>query len=70
MSNERVTVSGPVDVTSNATARVAFELMNHISSWEEVPADKKNREYWLTLYAQAHSAVSGYSLDSVLKVGK
>ncbi|MDF2076274.1 hypothetical protein P2Q70_16965 [Pseudomonas mendocina] len=64
---DAVSVNGPVRVVSDANARVAYDLMLHIASWESVePEAKKNREYWLTLYRQAHKAVAGYTLEKVL----
>lgn len=68
MANESMSVSGPVEVESGSKQSVAFKLMQHISSWEEVPSEqKKNRRYWLTLFRQCYKATNGSSLESILK---
>ena len=68
--SETLNVSGPVKIVSDSTARVAYELMQDIANreYESIPdAQKKSREYWLTLYSQCWKAASGYSLESILK---
>jgi hypothetical protein len=45
--------------------RVAFDLMNQIASYEDVPQDKA-REYYLTLYRQCLGIVLGRSLADAM----
>jgi hypothetical protein len=71
MADSSVSVSGPVQVKSDSNARVAYDLMSHISGWEDAPRDeRKKREYWLTLYWQCYQAASGRSLSTVLQQPK
>lgn len=64
---DNVNIANPVRVESDATARVALDLMHHIANWEEVPqGTKDSRDYWLTLYRQAYKAASGVRLEHVL----
>jgi hypothetical protein len=65
---ESVNVSGPIDIRSDSRQRVAYDLMDKISRYEEGrDNDKKRRDYWLTLYNQCYKAASGSSLQSTLK---
>jgi hypothetical protein len=64
MSNDSVSVSGPIRVMSDSPERVAFELMHLISSNEDVT---KDRRYFLTLYTQCYKATHNHPLDSILK---
>ena len=71
MADSSVSVSGPVAIKSDSNARVAYELMLHISGWETVSdSDKRNRDYWLKLYWQCYQASSGASLGHTLQQGK
>ena len=68
MANETISISGPVDVSSDSKQAVAFELMKHISGHENAEGEKtKNRAYWLTLYRQCYKAASGASLERILQ---
>lgn len=65
---DSISVSGPVAVKTDSNARVALELMTHISSWENTTdAQKKDRDYWLKLYWQCYQAASGSALSHVLQ---
>lgn len=67
--SDNVTVSSPVKIITDSSARVALELMEKISSREKVTEEQyASREYWLTLFHQCMKAASGYkSLESILK---
>jgi len=65
MSNETVSVSGPVKVVSDSSARVAYDLMHHVSAYEK--ENDKDRHYWLTLYHQCRKAVDGRSLKTIFE---
>lgn len=68
MANESISISGPVDVSSDSKQAVAFELMKHISGCENADGDKtETRAYWLTLYRQCYKATSGASLERILQ---
>lgn len=67
MADSSIRVQGPVDVQSDSKYRVAFDLMEKISSYDESGADR-NREYWLTLYAQSLLSIKGHDAQSILKV--
>lgn len=68
MADSSVSVSGPVAIKNDSNARVAYDLMTHISGWEEAPRnDKKTRNYWLKLFWQCYQAASGKGLATVLQ---
>jgi hypothetical protein len=67
MANERVSLSGPVDVRHDSKASVAFDLMKQIDSFSAIETTKKTKEYWLKLYRQCYKAAEGHSLESILK---
>lgn len=68
---ESVNVSGPIKVVSDSTARVAYELMRDIADreYEATPeAQRKSREYWLTLFHQCMKAAQGTkTLSNILQ---
>lgn len=60
MNEQRVSVGGPIEIKSHTPERVAFELMDLVSRWENAPEEtKRTREYWLDLYYECHSVVTG-----------
>lgn len=68
MATESISISGPVDISSESKQAIAFELMKHISNCEKADDDKtKTRGYWLTLYRQCYKATSGASLERILQ---
>lgn len=66
MADQSTTVSGPVQVVSDSKQRVALELAEKIDYFSNIPRDKKDRTYWLTLYRQCYKAVNGNKLESIL----
>jgi len=64
MSTDNISVSGPVRIESDSRFRVAFELMDLISSIED---QEKDREYWLSLFAQCVRATHGVSIEKIMK---
>lgn len=57
--SDSMKINGPVSVTANCKERVAFELMEKISGWEDIDKlEKKNRDYWLDLYTACLEATS------------
>ena len=69
MATEDIRVTHPIEVKSDATARVAFDLMDHISRREKPDeAQSKSRDYWLTLYVQCLRASQGLALKHVLEL--
>jgi hypothetical protein len=67
---DQVTVSGPITVTPDSKARVAFDLMEKIATRESTEGgarsstgeDRNKRDYWLKLYHQCWEAASGYEV--------
>ena len=66
MSNESVSVSGPVSVQMDSKERVALELAEKIDHASQLKYDQKDRQYWLTLYSQCLSVVRGGSVACAL----
>ena len=65
---DRMSISGPVSVEADGPARVALELANKIGSIE-ANEQKRDREYWLRLYAQCKMIVDNPNyLDEALKL--
>lgn len=64
---EKIEVSSPVAIASDSKQRVAFELAVKISDHSGIDYDKKDKKYWLSLYRQCYKAVSGNSLEHILK---
>jgi hypothetical protein len=54
-------------VQQDSKERVAFDLMDKISGWEDSDKHNKNREYFLRLYRQCYRAANGSSLEAILK---
>ncbi len=69
MSNDSMSVSGPVTVEPSSKELVALNLMRLIAGMESkaTDRDKATREYWLTLYRQCYKATAGNSLESILR---
>ena len=53
----------------DSPTKIAFDLMEKISGWENPPeSEKKTREYWLSLFHQCVLATQPHeSLESILK---
>ena len=69
MATEDINIVRPIEIKSDATARVAFDLMDHISRREKVgEAEAKSRDYWLTLYFQCLKAARGDALKHILEL--
>lgn len=69
MANDTVSINNPVKVVSDSPQRVAYDLMQLISSREEKnDEEKQTRAYWLTLFHQCMKAAKGHSsLESILQ---
>ena len=68
MPSDSVQITKPVEVQNDAKARVAFDLMDHVSRYEDgKDAEKKTRDYWLTLYCQCYKATNGDAVKYVLE---
>ncbi len=64
MTDQSMSVSGPVKVISDSHQRVAFELAQKVDYYAgEVVRDKA---YWLTLYGQCLQTVNGRDVHKVL----
>jgi hypothetical protein len=61
-----VHVTNPVSIESDSKTRVAFDLMQRIANHER-DQPTSDRDYWLKLYTQCYKAVSGRSLENILK---
>ncbi len=68
MADQRLEVSGPVEIEDSSREAVAFRLMQRIASFEATEENRKNREYWLTLYRQCWKAARGRSLADILTI--
>lgn len=68
---DQVSISGPVrvDLQSDSAASVAYQLMLHIGSGEDLfKKDQAARQqYFLALYRQCYKAASGHPLESILQ---
>ena len=65
---DNINISRPVEIQSDAKARVAFDLMDFISRREKGEDQKKEaRAYWLTLYRQCYKAADGETLPNILE---
>jgi hypothetical protein len=62
--NDKMSISGPVTVASDSSERVALDLTLYVGSQEQ--RVKKDRKYWLTLYAQCLDVAHGKTLKAVL----
>lgn len=61
-----VRVTNPVSFESDSKTRVALDLMQRIAD-NERDQPRSDRDYWLKLYTQCYKAVSGRSLENILK---
>ena len=63
-----VKISSPVKIEPSSKERVAFDLLEKISTYDSrFETESNDRKYWLTFYWQCLKASSGYSLESTLK---
>jgi hypothetical protein len=68
MATEDVRVTSPVEIKDDSKSRVALDLMEYISRREDgKDAEKKTRDYWLTLYSQCYKTANGEALKYVLE---
>lgn len=65
MSDQSITVSGPVSVKSDSVQRVALELADKINFYVDSNT-LRDRAYWLTLYSQCLQVVHGRDVKKVL----
>jgi hypothetical protein len=69
--SDSLSVSGPVKVNlePGSPAAVAYELMLHIGSGDDLQGkdQESRRQYFLTLYRQCYKATSGHGLESILQ---
>jgi hypothetical protein len=64
MSNDTVSVTGPIQIHSDSKERVAFELAELIAKHSGLAFEKKDEAYWLTLYDKCLRATKGRSPQS------
>ncbi len=50
-------IAGPVEISDDSRYRVAFDLMERISQWENKDQHPRTRAYWLKLYSQCRGVV-------------
>ena len=62
---DKVRITNPISIKSDATSRVAFDMMQWIAGYE-ASEERKDRDYWLKLYNQCYKAAGGASLKHVL----
>lgn len=69
MPSQDLSISGPVSSASDAKQRVAFDLMNLISSYchNTDRESQKTKDYWLRLYRQCYKATDGEPIEFILK---
>lgn len=60
---EQTSISGPVRIESDSSARVAYDLMNKIVGFET--KEVKDRAYFLTLYSQCRQVANGAYIEGV-----
>jgi len=57
-----------MEIRSDSKERVAYELMSRIAVLEDTSDQQRaSKSYWFGLYRQCFKAVSGHTLDSILK---
>ena len=57
-----------MEIRSDSKERVAYELMSRIAVLENTSDQQRaSKSYWFGLYRQCFKAVSGHTLDSILK---
>ena len=56
-----------VRVQNDSAQRVAFDLMEKISSYDGVDVSKKDRKYFMTLYHQCYKATNGGTLKYIFQ---
>lgn len=64
---DQVTVTNPVKIESDSKQRVAYDLAMKIADHSGLPFEQKDKQYWLTLYRQCYKAVTGHSIEGILK---
>ena len=62
--SDNVTITKPVKIEGDSPQRVAFDLMQHISNYEDTTND---RSYWFDLYNRCLKATHGQSLENIMK---
>jgi hypothetical protein len=70
MSKDEIVVKDVIEIKDNSEARVAFDLMDKIASFESSKSRSGDtaREYWLKLYQDCRAVVnSGYIRDDLSK---
>jgi hypothetical protein len=69
MATEDIRVTQPVEIKSDAEARVAYDLMLFIAAREKVTEEQKqSRDHWLKLYLQCRRASREATLQHVLEL--
>jgi hypothetical protein len=61
---DKMSIGGPVTIAPDSRERVALDLAALVGSQEQ--RVKKDRKYWLTLYAQCLDVAHGRDLKAVL----
>ena len=57
-----------METRPDSKERVAYELMSRIAVLEDTSEQQRaNKSYWFGLYRQCFKAVSGHTLESILK---
>jgi len=57
-----------MEILSDSKERVAYELMSRIAVLEDISDQQRaSKSYWFGLYRQCFKAVSGHTLESILK---
>jgi len=57
-----------MEIRSDSKERVAYELMSRIAVLEDISDQQRaSKSYWFGLYRQCFKAVSGHTLESILK---
>ena len=57
-----------MEIRSDSKERVAYELVSRIAVLEDtLDQQRASKSYWFGLYRQCFKAVSGHTLDSILK---
>ena len=57
-----------MEIRSDSKERVAYELMSRIAVLEDTSDQQRaSKSYWFGLYRQCFKAVSGHTLESILK---
>lgn len=64
---DKIEVTSPVKIESDSKSRVAFDFMNKIVTYTATDEQKKDKNYWFTIYRQCYKAADGLNLQYIVQ---